>query len=244
MIASAADGSSSGVRKGMVRSDTLADRESMPGVSMSVSVCRVRDRPSTTSRSTSSGGWPSRSIDSRPLDRRRGSARGRPVRRVQRDPRAGAVLVPGDDACALAGVGGGDLLADQRVEQRRLARLHLPGDGDPQRLVEPVEVVRETCDEARSSAYTSIARRGTQRRAPPDVSGCRRVPGGSCRGTVRGAGARPSTPRPASADPSSSLIASGQLPTRWSRSAAPVLAALPAARPRRPATASSRRRSR
>ena len=45
--------------------------------------------------------------------------------------------VPGDDPRALARVGRGDLLPHQRVEQRRLARLDLARDGDPQRPVQP-----------------------------------------------------------------------------------------------------------
>src|SRR5690606_15412755 len=53
------------------------------------------------------------------------------------------VDVPGDDPGALTRVGGGDLLADQRVEQRRLPGLHLARDRDPQRLVEALEVVGE-----------------------------------------------------------------------------------------------------
>src|SRR5690606_14958340 len=36
-------------------------------------------------------------------------------------------------------VGGRELLADERVEERRLAGLHLPGDGHPEGLVEPVD---------------------------------------------------------------------------------------------------------
>jgi hypothetical protein len=58
---------------------------------------------------------------------------------LERGPVGDAVSVPGDDAGALAGVGGRQLLADQRVEQRRLAGLDLAGDGDAQGLVEPVE---------------------------------------------------------------------------------------------------------
>jgi hypothetical protein len=61
------------------------------------------------------------------------------LRGLQRGPVGDAVAVPRDDAGALAGVGGGELLAHQGVEQRRLAGLDLAGDCDPQRLVEPVE---------------------------------------------------------------------------------------------------------
>ena len=61
------------------------------------------------------------------------------LRGLERRPVGDAVAVPGDDPGALARVGGGQLLAHQGVEQRRLARLDLAGDGDPQRLVEPVE---------------------------------------------------------------------------------------------------------
>ena len=60
-----------------------------------------------------------------------------PSLRVQRHPVGDAVDVPGDDLRALAGVGRRQLLADEGVEQGGLARLHLAGDGDPQRLVEP-----------------------------------------------------------------------------------------------------------
>ena len=46
------------------------------------------------------------------------------------------VAVPGDDPGALAGVGGGHPLADERVEERGLARLHPAGDGHPEGLLE------------------------------------------------------------------------------------------------------------
>ena len=47
-----------------------------------------------------------------------------------------AVAVHRHDAGALGGVRRGDLLADQRVEERRLAGVELPGDGDAERSVE------------------------------------------------------------------------------------------------------------
>ena len=71
-----------------------------------------------------------------PSSRVNGTWRASPSRGVQRHPVGDAVAVPGDDPGALAGVGRRQLLADERVEQRRLAGLHLAGDGDPQRLVE------------------------------------------------------------------------------------------------------------
>ena len=62
--------------------------------------------------------------------------------RVHLDPRAVPVPVPGDDLRALPRVGRRDLLPDQGVEQRGLARLDLAGDGDAQRLVEPLAIGR------------------------------------------------------------------------------------------------------
>ena len=61
--------------------------------------------------------------------------------RVQHDARRRAVAVPGDHTGALAGVGRCHLFPDERVEQCRLARLHLARDRDPQRLVEPAQLV-------------------------------------------------------------------------------------------------------
>ncbi len=55
-----------------------------------------------------------------------------------------AVAVPGDDPGALALVGGRQLLADQRVQQCGLARLHLAGDGDPERFAEAVPGAGQT----------------------------------------------------------------------------------------------------
>ena len=69
-------------------------------------------------------------LDRRSLERRRGH------------PVDVAVAVPRDDAGALAGVGRRDLLADERVQQRRLAGLDLAGDGDAQRAVEARRAAR------------------------------------------------------------------------------------------------------
>ena len=44
---------------------------------------------------------------------------------------------PGDDPGGLGGVGGRDVLPDQRIDQRRLAGLQRPGQRDADRLVEP-----------------------------------------------------------------------------------------------------------
>ena len=55
---------------------------------------------------------------------------------VGRHPVAEPVPVPRHDPRALPGVGRREPLADERVEQRRLAGLDAPGDGDPQRLVQ------------------------------------------------------------------------------------------------------------
>src|SRR5690606_23344166 len=56
---------------------------------------------------------------------------------VGEDPVGVPVLVPGDDAGALARVGGGQPVADQRVEEGGLAGLDASGDGDAQRLLQP-----------------------------------------------------------------------------------------------------------
>ena len=64
-------------------------------------------------------------------------SRGPPGAELGDHPVAQGVAVPGDDPGALAGVGRRELLADQRVEQGRLAGLDLAGDRHPQRLVEP-----------------------------------------------------------------------------------------------------------
>jgi hypothetical protein len=45
-----------------------------------------------------------------------------------------AVAIPRDDARAFAGVGRGELFAEQRVDERRLSRLHRPHEGDTQWL--------------------------------------------------------------------------------------------------------------
>ena len=52
-------------------------------------------------------------------------------------PRLFAALVPGDDPGALPGVGGCQLLTDERIEQGRLPGLDLPGDRQPERAGEP-----------------------------------------------------------------------------------------------------------
>ena len=62
---------------------------------------------------------------------------GTTVGRVGEDLVGVPVVVPGDDAGALAGVGGGQPVADQRVEERGLAGLDASGDGDAQRLIQP-----------------------------------------------------------------------------------------------------------
>ena len=54
-------------------------------------------------------------------------------------PVAEGVAVPGHDPGALAGVGRREPLADEGVEERRLAGLHPARDGDPERLVEPAK---------------------------------------------------------------------------------------------------------
>ena len=61
--------------------------------------------------------------------------------RVGPGARRRTVEVAGDDAGALGRVGGGQPLADERVEQRGLAGLHPPGERDPQRTVQAVEHV-------------------------------------------------------------------------------------------------------
>ena len=63
-------------------------------------------------------------LDRRPLEHRRGH------------PVHVAVAVPRDHAGALAGVGRRDVLPDEGVQQRRLPRLDLAGDGHAQRAVE------------------------------------------------------------------------------------------------------------
>ena len=71
------------------------------------------------------------------LPRPRPGHRG-PLQRVDHHLRGWALGVPGDDLGALARVGRGQLLAEQRVEQGGLAGLDLAGDGQPERPVQPV----------------------------------------------------------------------------------------------------------
>ena len=98
--------SSPGVRKAVVRADTSVDSEAMPGVSISVIWRSDDDGHSITSRSTSSGSTPPRSTAMAPPSRVNGHLAGLAVRGLQRGPVGDAVAVPGDDAGALARVGG------------------------------------------------------------------------------------------------------------------------------------------
>src|SRR3712207_7924893 len=77
--------------------------------------------------------------------------------RSQRDPRREAVPVPGHDPGALPRVRRSDLLADDGVDQRRLAGLHHAGDRDTQRLVEPSAVDRKSTRLNSSHANISYA---------------------------------------------------------------------------------------
>ncbi len=188
MIASASDGD---VLRGQERRRHVrrprSDSEAMPGVSMSVTSSRRFDGHSTSIRSTSSAGVGPRSRTSRPSSRRTGSDAGAAGAEVHGDAGRRAVAVPGDDLGALAGVRRGDLLADDRVQQRRLAGLHHAGDGDAQRLVEPRRRARRACGAPRR-------RRGTRRRRRRAVRAPRRARGrvtpepsrrcGSARATV------------------------------------------------------------
>ncbi len=58
---------------------------------------------------------------------------------VEHDVGACGVAVPGHELGALPGVGRGELLTDQRVQQGGLACLDLAGDGQPDRPSKPVE---------------------------------------------------------------------------------------------------------
>ena len=93
-----------------------------------------------------------------PPSRVKGTCRASPGLGLERDPVGDAVAVPGDDAGALAGVGRRQLLAHQGVEQRGLAGLDLAGDGDPQRLVEPVEHRLEPLPGRRARARVDCVR--------------------------------------------------------------------------------------
>ena len=156
----------------------------MPGVSMSVAVRSACDGQVTTSWSTSSGRSPPRSTSIASSSRVNRSWRGCAAARMGHHLVGVPVAVPGDDAGALAGVGRGEPLPDQRVEQRRLARLHPAGDGHPQRLVEPVAhgdqpgVVRR-CRGRRRSPGSSTPRVRSIRLMPsppsPPAARCREL---------------------------------------------------------------------
>ena len=134
----------------------------------------VEERPLGPLRGSLAGGREAGRVDERqlgqllgrpadldPLDRVHGQVaeidRQRAVLTVEREvaraagPQVGddlvaeRVAVPGHDPGALAGVGGGQALADQRVQERRLARLDPAGDRHPQRLVEPAHRQADRC---------------------------------------------------------------------------------------------------
>ena len=74
---------------------------------------------------------------------------GRAVGRVRGRARLRAVLVPGVQRSTVGRLDRRDLLPQDRVEQRRLAGPPRPGDGDPQRLGEPAQVVPQPLGGAR-----------------------------------------------------------------------------------------------
>ena len=119
-----------------MRRDTSSDTEASPGVSMSTRSRRRSVGHSTSTKLTSSTARGSRRNCSSSAALRKRSSIGSPLVGRGRHPVEVAVAIRGDDAGALGGVGRGDLLADEGVEQRRLAGLDLAGDGHPQRSVE------------------------------------------------------------------------------------------------------------
>ncbi len=153
----------------------------------------------TASRSPSGPGRRPRARSGRSAAARRG---GRPERdgraglRMHHDPRAVPVPVPGDDLGALPRVGGRDLLPDQGVEQRRLARLDLAGDRDAQRFVQPLQLPGEPAAGPQvvpvdpQRGLQCVARRVGQTRGPD------RTAGGAATGFVTAGPPAAGWPRP------------------------------------------------
>ena len=109
------------------------------------------------------------------------------------DAVADAVAVPADQPRALTGVGRGEPLADERVEQRRLARLDPSGDGNAHRPLQALDdaprprSVRRALDELlhlrgqleRPIGDGVVARPGAHR-APPSTTWAILVSAASC----------------------------------------------------------------
>ena len=124
-----------------MRRPTSADIDAMPGVSISVATRRLGDGQSTSRWSTSLGA--ARRAGRSPARRRAGRPAAAPARRragTSRSAAAGPARYQVTTRVHSPASDGRDLLAHQRVQQRRLARLDLAGDGDPQRPVQPVDL--------------------------------------------------------------------------------------------------------
>ena len=119
---------------------------------------------------------------------------------VGHHPIAERVAVPGHDFGAFPGVGRRQPLADEGVEERRLAGLHPAGDGDPERLLEPAQdgghgrlLVGPACDGQRlvgdaPDVGREIGPGGRQAHASVRTAGPRSCP---CPGSPSGRGSRP-----------------------------------------------------
>ncbi len=130
---------SSGTSSRSVRAETSRDSDDVPGVSMMVASISSAAGHSTSRSMTSSGSSLAKS-NVRPRSRRVRRDRhvgAPPAAVIGGHLRGRAVPEPGDDAGGLGGVGRRDLLADQRIDQRRLAGLERPGQRDAHRLVQP-----------------------------------------------------------------------------------------------------------
>ena len=139
-----------------------------PGVSISVRSASFADGQPTSIRSTASMSSSPRSISRAPSWRRKARSRVPARPELGDHPVAEGVAVPGHDPGALAGVGRRQPLADQRVEQGRLAGLDPARDRDPERFVEPPlgdpstasswSVPRATSSASAAMRRTSVAR--------------------------------------------------------------------------------------
>ena len=127
---------SSGTSSRSVRSETSRDSDDVPGVSMMV-VSISSAAGHSTSRSSDVLGIEAGEVERQPAvtgDRHIGPPA---AAVVGGHLRRGAVPEPGHDAGGLGGVGGRNVLADKRIDQRGLAGLQRAGQRDADRLVEP-----------------------------------------------------------------------------------------------------------